>query len=110
MADCRWRMSRHPTSATRNPTSYIPLVSWRRGEGVEPSRDLTAPRLALKTSGATGRLPPPETHHPSAHWPSYTLGIRNPPRITRIEIRESRNLRLMTLARRSGFTDNIRHP
>src|SRR5262245_33173387 len=36
------------------------LMSWRRGEGVEPSRDLTAPRLALKTSGATGRLPPPE--------------------------------------------------
>ena len=34
-------------------------AAWRRGEGVEPSRDLTVPRLVLKTSGATGRLPSP---------------------------------------------------
>src|SRR6266545_2027260 len=33
--------------------------SWRRREGVEPSGDLTAPRLVLKTSGTTGHLPSP---------------------------------------------------
>ena len=32
---------------------------WRRREGVEPSGDLTAPRLVLKTSGTTGHLPSP---------------------------------------------------
>jgi hypothetical protein len=33
--------------------------SWRRREGVEPSGNLTAPRLVLKTSGTTGHLPSP---------------------------------------------------
>jgi hypothetical protein len=33
--------------------------SWRRREGVEPSGDLTIPRLVLKTSGTTGHLPSP---------------------------------------------------
>ena len=32
---------------------------WRRREGVEPSGDLTTPRLVLKTSGTTGHLPSP---------------------------------------------------
>ncbi len=32
---------------------------WRRREGVEPSENLTAPRLVLKTSGTTGHLPSP---------------------------------------------------
>jgi hypothetical protein len=35
------------------------LASWRRREGVEPSGNLTAPRLVLKTSGTTGHLPSP---------------------------------------------------
>ena len=34
--------------------------SWRRREGVEPSGDLTTPRLVLKTSGTTGHLPSPQ--------------------------------------------------
>jgi len=33
--------------------------SWRRREGVEPSGNLTTPRLVLKTSGTTGHLPSP---------------------------------------------------
>jgi hypothetical protein len=33
---------------------------WRRREGVEPSGDLTTPRLVLKTSGTTGHLPSPD--------------------------------------------------
>ena len=38
-----------------------PTHRWRRREGVEPSEDLTIPRLVLKTSGTTGHLPSPET-------------------------------------------------
>ena len=38
---------------------------WRRREGVEPSGDLTTPRLVLKTSGATGRLPSPRMRRSS---------------------------------------------
>jgi hypothetical protein len=34
-------------------------LPWRRREGVEPSGDLTIPRLVLKTSGTTGHLPSP---------------------------------------------------
>src|SRR5690349_21828738 len=33
---------------------------WRRREGVEPSGNLTTPRLVLKTSGTTGHLPSPQ--------------------------------------------------
>jgi hypothetical protein len=36
---------------------------WRRREGVEPSGNLTAPRLVLKTSGTTGHLPSPARIH-----------------------------------------------
>jgi hypothetical protein len=35
---------------------------WRRREGVEPSGDLTAPRLVLKTSGTAGHRPSPYDH------------------------------------------------
>ena len=37
----------------------LTLWFWRRREGVEPSGDLTTPRLVLKTSGTTGHLPSP---------------------------------------------------
>jgi hypothetical protein len=39
------------------------LFIWRRREGVEPSGNLTAPRLVLKTSGTTGHLPSPSQIH-----------------------------------------------
>src|SRR5262245_34721195 len=39
--------------------SFSVSVLWRRREGVEPSGDLTIPRLVLKTSGTTGHLPSP---------------------------------------------------
>ena len=38
---------------------FLTLWFWRRREGVEPSGDLTTPRLVLKTSGTTGHLPSP---------------------------------------------------
>jgi len=47
------------------------LASWRRREGVEPSGDLTAPRLVLKTSGTTGHLPSP---HLKNNWLTRMLG------------------------------------
>jgi probable H4MPT-linked C1 transfer pathway protein len=46
-------------SAPSAAVAYL-LQEWRRREGVEPSGDLTAPRLVLKTSGTTGRLPSPD--------------------------------------------------
>ena len=48
---------------------------WRRREGVEPSGDLTAPRLVLKTSGATGHLPSPCE---APHYDAIRPGGRTP--------------------------------
>ena len=51
-----------PAAARSAPSAAVAylLQEWRRREGVEPSGDLTAPRLVLKTSGTTGRLPSPD--------------------------------------------------
>ncbi len=51
-----------PAAGRSAPSAAVAclLQEWRRREGVEPSGDLTAPRLVLKTSGATGRLPSPD--------------------------------------------------
>jgi len=51
-----------PEAARSTPAAAVGVLldEWRRREGVEPSEDLTAPRLVLKTSGATGRLPSPD--------------------------------------------------
>ena len=51
-----------PAAGRSAPSAAVAclLQEWRRREGVEPSGDLTAPRLVLKTSGTTGRLPSPD--------------------------------------------------
>src|SRR5262245_42622963 len=73
-SELRWQTARPKkcherfTSATNpwsSPISFPPRNKeprrsmWRRREGVEPSGDLTTPRLVLKTSGTTGHLPSP---------------------------------------------------
>jgi len=47
-----------PHDSSDNRTRQF-AAFWRRREGVEPSGDLTTPRLVLKTSGTTGHLPSP---------------------------------------------------
>src|SRR5918997_362585 len=47
-------------------------IIWRRREGVEPSGNLTAPKLVLKTSGTTGHLPSPYEISTTYDWlPRY---------------------------------------
>src|SRR3990167_9227053 len=58
---CRSRLKKYSSLWKRpkeNPKVGDEL--WRRREGVEPSGDLTIPRLVLKTSGTTGHLPSPQ--------------------------------------------------